>query len=89
MIDQFKMYGKGELNTPNYSHAFAIVPSNTVDFTYATRAIYVGVTGSVTLVTIHDEVIQFVAVPAGTVLPIRAKRVNTTGTGASSLVGLY
>lgn len=89
MIDHFKVYGKGELNTPNYSHAFPIVLSNTVDFTYATKGIYVGAGGSITLVTINNEVVQFLAVPAGTILPIRAKRVNVTGTGASSLVGLY
>jgi hypothetical protein len=89
MIDQFKVYGKGELNTPNYSHAFSITPSNTVDFTYATRAIYVGTAGAIAVVTINGEVVIFNAVPAGTIIPIRAKRINSTGTGASNLVGLY
>lgn len=89
MQDLFKVYGKGELNTPNYSHAFSITPSNTVDFTVATRAIYVGGAGAISVVTINDETVIFVGVPIGTVLPIRAKRVNSTGTGASNLVGLY
>jgi hypothetical protein len=89
MIDLFKSYGKGELNTPHYSHAFSITPSNTVDFTYASRAIYVGTAGAISVVTVNDEVVVFAAVPAGTLLPIRAKRINSTGTGASNLVGLY
>jgi hypothetical protein len=89
MIDYFKTYGKGELNTPNYSHAFAIVPSDTVDFSYATKGIYVGGPGTISVVTINGETVTFSAVPAGIILPIRAKRVNVAGTSATNLVGLY
>lgn len=53
------------------------------------RALYVGVTGNVSLVASDGSVATFVAVPGGTVLPVRFKRVNSSGTTASSLVAIY
>ena len=70
--------------------AFAITPHNSTNFSTVTRAIYVGVTGDVTAVMLDGATaVLFKAVPAGSILPIRAIRVNSTGTGASELVGLY
>lgn len=68
--------------------AFAITPSNSANFNIAARAIYVGVGGDITLVTPANNVVLFVAVPQGTVLPVTCIRINSTGTSASSLVGL-
>jgi hypothetical protein len=68
--------------------AFAITPSDAVDFTNDTRAIYVGGAGNLTVVMQSGAVVLFTAVPAGTVLPIRADRVNATGTTATAMVGL-
>ena len=52
-----------------FTHAFAIVPDNTVNLPSAVRQIYVGA--------------------AGTLYDIQAKKVWSTGTSASSLVGIY
>lgn len=68
--------------------AFAITPSDTVLFTNDTRGIYVGGAGNLTVLMQSGAVVLFTAVPAGTVLPIRAERVNATGTTATALVGL-
>lgn len=68
---------------------FAITPHNSTNFTYAVRGIYVGVTGDVVAVTEGGAAITFKAVPAGMILPVRAIRVNSTGTTATDLVGLY
>lgn len=68
--------------------AFAITPSNSINFNIMTRAIYVGVGGDITLVTSRGNAVLFTAVPQGTVLPVVALRVNSTGTTASALVGL-
>ena len=86
--DLFNMYGKGQLSDPA-SHAFAITKSDTVNFDFSTRSIYIGGDGNITVVTVNDEVVAFVGLIAGTVLPIRIKRVNSTGTTATNLVGLY
>jgi len=68
--------------------AFAITPSDTVNFAVPTRAIYSGAGGNITVVTPSGSAVLFVGVPAGVILPIRATRVNATGTAATSLVGL-
>lgn len=70
-------------------HAFAIVKSDSADFDVAVRGIYVGVTGDVAVVTVNNEVVVFKAFPAGQIIPIMAKRVNSTNTSATDMVGLY
>jgi hypothetical protein len=58
------------------------------DFTYASRGIYVGGTGDVAAVMIDGTVLTFSAVPAGTLLPIRCKRINATNTTATLMLAL-
>lgn len=72
----------------NYSLAVAITASDTVNLPAMCRAIYVGVTGDITAVMSNGDVVLFKAVPVG-IFPIRATRINLTGTGAASLVALY
>ena len=67
----------------------SLTPSDTVDLTNLTKALYVGGAGNLVAVSISGEVVTFTAVPAGTVLPIRVKRVNATGTTATAIVALY
>lgn len=70
---------------------FAITPSDSANFTYLVRAIYVGTTGDVVVVNAQDDstAVKFTSVPAGTILPVKTKRVNSTNTTASNLVGIY
>lgn len=68
---------------------FAITPHDSTNFAQTVRGIYVGVTGDVVVVNEANAAITFVGVPAGTLLPVFAIRVNSTSTTASSLVGLY
>lgn len=70
-------------------NAFSITPSDSVNCDYATRAVYVGGTGDLVVLTINDEVVTFVGIPGGTLLPLRIKRVNSTNTTATYIVGLY
>lgn len=77
-----------------YNRAVAITPSDTVNFARSGEidtcdAIYVGSGGAMTVVFENDDAIAFAGVPTGTILPLRAKRVNATSLGASSLVALY
>jgi hypothetical protein len=82
-------YVSNPLSAASADDYFAITPSNTVDFTHSVRGIYVGATGDVVAVTEGGTAVTFVAAQAGSVLPIRAVRVNATNTTATSLVGLY
>lgn len=71
-------------------HGFArgavITPSDTVNFVEPCEAIYVGAVGDVTVVLPGNQGnLLFSAVPAGTTIPIKAKRVNATGTTATGL----
>lgn len=84
--DRFSAQSSG-INGPG-DDAFAVTPSDTVTFAVAARALYVGTTGDVTLITKGGATIKFTAVPAGTVIPIRCTQVMTTGTTASTIVGI-
>jgi hypothetical protein len=68
------------------SGAFAITANNTA-FTHTTRAIYVGGAGDVVCTLVEGAEVTFKAVPVGTVLPVRAVKVNTST--ATLMIGLY
>ncbi len=67
----------------------AVTPSDTVSTTTPFRALYVGVTGNVSVLTLSGAVLTFVAVPAGSVLPVSGSRVNATLTTATSILALW
>lgn len=70
--------------------AVDITPHDSNNFDAYSRAIYVGGAGDVVVVPMSgDGTVTLKAVPAGTLIPIRAKRVNSTGTTATFLVNLY
>jgi len=52
------------------------------------KALYVGVTGDVKVTMANGSAVTFKNVPVG-ILPIRAKQVWSTGTGASEILALY
>ena len=73
------------------SKGFAITPDDNADLPYVTRAIYTGKGGTIVMVLVDDgaAATTFTDLPAGLVLPVRARRVKATGTTASmNMVGL-
>jgi hypothetical protein len=71
-------------------HAAVVTPSNSEDLAAWTRAIYVGGAGNITLDTVGGESsVLFSAIPAGTILPVRARRIRSTGTTATLIVALW
>lgn len=87
------------MSTPTllaFSRAIAITKSDTANFDGSTTtakaalcdSIYVGGAGIVVAVLQDDSTVNFTCV-AGQVLPIRAKRVNSTTTSATLMVALY
>lgn len=69
--------------------AEAITTSDSVELTAVTRAIYVGGAGNIAVVMFGGQSVTFTAAVAGTILPIRVKKVLATGTTATAMVGLY
>ena len=67
---------------------FVITPANS-DLATRTRAIYVGGGGNISVRGIDSTIdVVFFNVPPGTILPLRARRVNSTGTTATNIVGI-
>ena len=69
---------------------FAVTPHDSTNFTYETRGIWVGTGGDIAVLGFGDSTaVVFANVAAGTLLPLRAVRVDSTNTTASDIVGLY
>lgn len=71
------------------NHAAAITPHDTNELTNYAKAIYVGGAGDLKLTTPGGSTVTLVGCLAGTIYPIRAKIVFSTGTTATNLVALY
>lgn len=87
MEDKFKNK-YANIDSP-VENMFAVTPSDSVDLAYASRGIYVGVSGDVQLKTINDDVITLVGLAAGVWHPIRARRIYSTSTTATDIVAGY
>lgn len=69
--------------------AFAITPHDTNELAYVVSEIYVGGTGDLKVLFMNDTTaVTFKAVPVGTVIKGKIKRVDSTGTTATLLVGV-
>ena len=87
MSDEFSGWKKA-IGAPS-DKAEAITPSDTLDLTNATRGIYVGGSGDITCIMASDSSsVTFSSVNTGSILPIRVKRVESTGTTATNLIAL-
>ncbi len=86
MMDEF------ESTTPGISgpaeNVDAVIPNDSADLALATRALYVGGFGNVAVVTVGGSDVIFAEVAAGSVLPVRVRRVKATGTTATAILGL-
>lgn len=70
------------------SNFATVTPHDTNSLLTACRAIYVGGAGNVVVINEDGESVTFVAVPAGTILPIATKQVKLTNTTATGIVAL-
>ena len=86
MVDEFSRHGASLTSPP--TGAETIIPDNESDLAYATRALYVGEAGDVVVQMLTGEMVTLANMQAGTIYPMRVRRVLATGTTASYLVGL-
>jgi hypothetical protein len=68
--------------------AKAISPSDNDDLQYWMRGVYVGGAGDLKVTMFDGSTVTFESVPAGSVLPIYIKKIHSTGTTATKIVGL-
>ena len=86
MADIFEDY-RAILNGP-MTDAEVVTKSDSVNLVNVSRAIYVGGTGHMNVIMANGDTILFSAIPVGTILPIRASRVQSTGTTATLMVAM-
>lgn len=77
---------EGVLTNPIVS-SFALTPHDSNDEAEVCRALYVGTTGNVAVVHPDGTVTTLTAMTAGIWHPVVFKRINSTNTTASNLVG--
>jgi len=86
--DTFRNEGDTALVEPA-TQAVAITPNDEKDLVTATRGIYVGVSGDLTVDLVGgSSEIAFVNLAAGVIHPLRVTRVYATGTTATSIIGV-
>ena len=86
MDDNYGHYSN-HIDAPGVN-AWPIEPDDETNMDLTTRGIYVGGAGDLSVVMKSEAVVTLKNVAAGTILPLRAIRVNSTGTSATDLVGL-
>lgn len=72
----------------SFTRAAAVTPHDSTNLTTAARSLFVGGAGNVVAI-VNGQAITFTGVPAGSILPIVATRVNATNTTATAIVALW
>lgn len=68
----------------------AVTPNDSTDLPNVSKALWIGGAGNVSIIAADDSAAVLISgVAAGTILPIRAKRVRSTDTTATLIVNLY
>jgi len=71
------------------SGVVTITPSNSVDLDYTVRALWIGNTAGNVSVVCPDGTTAILPVAANSLVPVMCKRVNSTGTTATTIIGFY
>ena len=86
MIDKFAT--RAEDITGPANSGFTITPNDATELPEITRAIYIGNGGNLSVEMNKGGTLEFVNVPSGSLMPIRAKKV-LEATTATSLIGIH
>jgi len=66
-----------------------VTPDDDNDLPIMARALWVGGGGDLTITAKGGGTVTFDDVPAGVILPIRARRVHATGTTATNIIAMW
>ena len=87
MADRYNVGSSGL--TGSATRSASVSPNDGADLSNVTRAIWVGGAGNLAVMLLEDSAaVTFVGVAAGTLLPLRVKRVMSTNTTATSIVAI-
>lgn len=86
-MDSFSGHNKG-LISPAYGGS-PVSPADGSDLPQVGRALWVGGSGNVVGVLADTASVTIYNVQAGTLLPLRFKRIHSTNTTATSMTNLY
>jgi hypothetical protein len=89
MAVEYARGGPVTLESPVSGGEAIVISGSDHTLTYASRALWVGSTGSVKVDMIGGATLTFVNVQDGTLLPIRISKVYQTGTSAQNLVAVW
>jgi hypothetical protein len=88
MADNFEEYKEG-LDSPA-SNAAAVTPHDSTDLANTTRALFVGGAGNISVEMAGGQsAVVLTGVVAGTILPLRVTRVNSTSTTATNITAIW
>jgi hypothetical protein len=75
--------------TDPFERGFAITPSDSANLSIFTTGLYVGTSGDVKVDLVSGDTLTFVAMASGVIHRLQVKKVYSTGTDASNLIGVY
>lgn len=86
MADDFATFSR----TPDgpYERAVAVTPNDSADLADVASALWIGGAGAVKVDTAGGDTVTLSAALAGTIIPVRVRRVWSTGTVATNIVAL-
>ena len=87
MVDRYN--GSGDDLLSPASLAAEVIPSDTAALPIASKRLWVGGAGNVSLITTGGVSVVYSGVPAGSYLHVRAAQVNATGTTATNIIAEY
>lgn len=87
MPDNFSSY-VGGLNSPA-SDGAAVTPNDNADLVTSSRYVFVGGAGALKVDLVSGNTLTLTGITAGTVLPLRVRRVYATGTTATNIAVLF
>lgn len=75
---------------PSWSSAVAVTKSDSTVYTPSLKSLWVGGAGDVAVrMKGSQTTVTYLAVPAGTRLPVNVDKVMSTNTSATNIIGLY
>ena len=75
--------------TDPFERGFAITPSDSTNLAIFTTGLYVGTQGDVKVDLVGGDTLTFVAMASGVIHKLQIKKVYSTDTNASDLIGVY